>query len=316
MKRFFLIVVAIILVSSCSNGLNKSIIEPLSVDELKANMKDSTFVDFYSLVQEMSDWIKESDIRQAQYGDITYRQVRKFMNHYEDTAYFSKKRKVWKEEYDKVYPNYDQQVDSIMNYWRDYTEQYNMDSLVTIEFSKLWKEYYSYSGGIRAVNIGFLITPLKGKIDQLVFRYEMKTKVNNDGSISVWNGHRCVASAPVSSPKVLYWEADYYDEKKLQHLSNEEVKRDYDFNFEIVNVRINGENYEDKLKSVPEPVYMAIKYCKPDNNYYADDIIKLLIDPNYQDFYDYIQPFIEEDMKKTDSEVFTLFKAMEKDNDD
>ena len=279
-------------------------------------MKDSTFVDFYSLVQEMSDWIKESDIRQAQYGDITYRQVRKFMNHYEDTAYFSKKRKVWKEEYDKVYPNYDQQVDSIMNYWRDYTEQYNMDSLVTIEFSKLWKEYYSYSGGIRAVNIGFLITPLKGKIDQLVFRYEMKTKVNNDGSISVWNGHRCVASAPVSSPKVLYWEADYYDEKKLQHLSNEEVKRDYDFNFEIVNVRINGENYEDKLKSVPEPVYMAIKYCKPDNNYYADDIIKLLIDPNYQDFYDYIQPFIEEDMKKTDSEVFTLFKAMEKDNDD
>ncbi|MBR3064533.1 MAG: hypothetical protein IKG90_02660 [Bacteroidales bacterium] len=316
MKRFFLIVVAIILVSSCSNGLNKSIIEPLSVDELKANMKDSTFVDFYSLVQEMSDWIKESDIRQAQYGDITYRQVRKFMNHYEDTAYFSKKRKVWKEEYDKVYPNYDQQVDSIMNYWRDYTEQYNMDSLVTIEFSKLWKEYYSYSGGIRAVNIGFLITPLKGKIDQLVFRYEMKTKVNNDGSISVWNGHRCVASAPVSSPKVLYWEADYSDEKKLQHLSNEEVKRDYDFNFEIVNVRINGENYEDKLKSVPEPVYMAIKYCKPDNNYYADDIIKLLIDPNYQDFYDYIQPFIEEDMKKTDSEVFTLFKAMEKDNDD
>lgn len=279
-------------------------------------MKDSTFVDFYSLVQEMSDWIKESDIRQAQYGDITYRQVRKFMNHYEDTAYFSKKRKVWKEGYDKVYPNYDQQVDSIMNYWRDYTEQYNMDSLVTIEFSKLWKEYYSYSGGIRAVNIGFLITPLKGKIDQLVFRYEMKPKVNNDGSISVWDGHRCVASAPVSSPKVLYWEADYSDEKKLQHLSNEEVKRDYDFNFEIVNVRINGENYEDKLKSVPEPVYMAIKYCKPDNNYYADDIIKLLIDPNYQDFYDYIQPFIEEDMKKTDSEVFTLFKAMENDNDD
>lgn len=306
----------VILLASCSHGMNKRIIEPLSVSDLRANMKDTTFTDFYSDVQEISQWIFASDVRQAKYGDITYKRFKKYIKHAQDTVYFGKRKKVWKEDYNKLYPDYSRQVDSIMNHWRAYKENYNMDSYVTIEFDELWKEYYSYSGGIKNVNIGFKITPLRGKIDQLIFRYEMKTKVSNDGSISIWNAHRCVASSPISSPRTLYWEADYADEKRLQVLSSADVKRDYDFNIKLVNVRVNGENFEDKLNEIPAPVRKALEYCTDGDNWYEDDIIRLLINPDYKDFYDYTRPLTEAEMKKFDAEVHDLLKSYFDSEDD
>lgn len=318
MKRvIYLLFAAVIALSSCSHGMNKSIIEPMSVDELRANMKeDTTFTDFYDLAQKLSKWIITSDVRQAKYGDVTYKRLKKYITHSSDTSFFGKKERVWKEEYAKLYPDYSHQVDSIMNYWRAYKESYNMDSLVTIEFSELWKEYYSYSGDIKDVNIGFLITPLKGTIDQLIFRYEMKTKVGNDGSISLFNGHRCVATSPISKPRTLYWEAYYSDEKTLKGRSSAEVKRDYDFNIELVNVRINGENYEDKLNQIPDPVHKALKYCTEGNNWYEDDIIRMFLNPDYNDFAEYCQPLGEAEMKKYDQGVFDLLKAFYSDDDD
>lgn len=317
MKRvIYLLFAAVIALSSCSHGMNKSIIEPMSVDKLRANMKDTTFTDFYDLAQKLSKWIISSDVRQAKYGDVTYKRLKKYITHSSDTSFFGKKERVWKEDYAKLYPDYSRQVDSIMNYWRAYKESYNMDSLVTIEFSELWKEYYSYSSDVKDVNIGFLITPLKGTIDQLIFRYEMKTKVSNDGSIGLFNGHRCVATSPISKPRTLYWEADYSDEKTLKGRSSAEVKRDYDFNIELVNVRINGENYEDKLNQIPDPVHKALKYCTDGNNWYEDDIIRMFLNPDYKDFAEYCQPLGEAEMKKYDQGVFDLIKAFYSDDDD
>ncbi len=311
----YFLFVAIIALSSCSHGMNKSILEPMSVDELKANIKDTTFTDFYDLAQQLRKWIISSDVRQAKYGDISYKRLNKYVTHIRDTSFFGKKERIWEEDYAKLYPDYSQQVDSIMNYWRTYRESYNMDSLVTIEFSDLWKEYYSYSSDVRKVNIGFRITPLKGTIDQLVFRYEMKAKVNNDGSISLFNGHRCIASSPISKPRTLYWEADYSDEKILKSYSATEVKRDYDFNIELVNVRINGENYEDKLNAIPEPVKMALKYCTKEYNWYEDDIIRMFLNSDYKDFAEYCQPLVEEEMKKYDKGVYDLLKAFYDDDE-
>lgn len=316
MKRLtYFLFIAIIILSSCSRGLNKSITEPMSVDELRANIQDTTFTDFYDLAQQLSKWITSSDVRQAKYGNISYKRLNKYVTHIMDTSFFRKKEKIWKEAYAKLYPDYSQQVDSIMNYWQEYRESYNMDSLVTIEFNDLWKEYYSYFGDIKNVNVGFRITPLKGTIDQLVFRYEMKAKVNNDGSIDLFNSHRCIASSPISKPRTLYWEADYSDEKILQSRSTTEVKRDYDFNIELENVRINGENYEDKLNAIPEPVMMALKYCTKEYNLYENDIIRMFLNSDYKDFTEYCQPLIDEEMKKYDQDVYDLLKAFYGDNE-
>lgn len=310
-KCYFVLLAFMAVLSSCSDhGMSKSIVEPLTVDELRANMKDSTFNDFYDYVQKLRGWIIESDVRQAKYGEISYKRLKKFFTHGQDTVYFNKKEKEWEKAYETMYPDYSKQVDSIMTYWRKYQEQYSMDSLVNIEFDGLRKEYY-YSGGVRDIYVGFKITPLKGTIDQLTFRYEMKTKVNNDGKISMFGGKRCVATSPITQPRTLYWEADYSDEDALKGKSSSDAKRDYDFNIKLVNVRINGENYEDKLNQIPQPVSNALSLSSSEHNYYKDDIIKLLLNPDYKGYYDYTRPLYEAEMKDYDSEVYGLLEEYE-----
>ena len=146
MNRLVYVLSAIIILSSCSsNGLRKSILEPLSVEELKSNIKrDTTFENFYSSVQDLREWLKGKDILQAKYGEISYKQLKKFSARANDTTYFNKKSVEWRKDYAKLYPSYDRELDSIITYWKEYKERYSMDSLVNIEFDNLWKEYYSY----------------------------------------------------------------------------------------------------------------------------------------------------------------------------
>lgn len=329
MKKVVLFLASIALLCSCSdNGLNKPIIEPLSVDELKANMEDdSTFTEFYSHVQQLRQWIIQDDIRQAKYNEVTYKEIKNYIKHGSDTAYFNEFRESWYNDYNNVYPNYDSKIDSILDFWTGYKERYNMDSLVTIEYDRLWKEYYPYSGSIQDVNIGFRITPLKGKVDQLIFRYKMIPKINNDNPETstsyysrIWDMHRCVASTPIQNSTTLYWEADYSDKNILEGKTSEEVGRDYDFIIELVNIRKNGENFEEKLKLIPESVDFYFKYGRADDisemyDYYKASIIKELINSDYKSYYEYTQSLIDAEMKAYDSIVYELINEYDRHDD-
>ena len=293
--------------------MTKSILEPLSIEELKANMKDTAFSDFYSEVQKLSNWIMISDIRHAKYGDITYKQLKKYIDHQNDTIYFKKKWEKWEDDYKKNHKSYDREFDSIMTYWNSYKELYNMDSIVKIEFSDIWKEYYSYSYGVKNVNIGFKITPLKNTIDQLTFIYEMKSKISNDGELSYTNSHRCLSSSPIKTAKTLYWEADYSDEKKLKDKNTEEVKRDYVFIIKLQNVLVDGVNYEDKLAVIPKYVQYEMETDIP--GLWKDDIIKELISPIYVSSNEYCDSLFNEDCKKYNPLCYDLLNEYSKRND-
>ena len=309
MKKIIFLL-SIIFCFSCSNGLNKPIIETLSVDELKANIKkDTTFTDFYKDVQTLRSWILKSDVNQAQWGNITYNDLKKYKKKSSDTIFINKLTKTFKEEYKQLYPDYSSQVDSIMNYWREYKEQNKLEAYVKIEFAELWKEYYTYSGDVREVNVGFRITPLKGTIEQLDFRYDITSKISNSKTIGLYEGNRCLASSPIHSSKILYWEADYSDEKYLKNKTNTEIKRDYDFLIEIVEVRIDGENLNEKLEAIPHSVNMALKFCSEANNYYADDIIKELVDNTYKSFNDFASSKYDEALRKIDPNVYDFLEA-------
>ena len=79
MKKILFLCVVTLVVTSCNSGMNKSILEPLTVDELKVNMKkDTTFTDFYSDIQKVREYVMGSDVRQAKYADITYKRVYKY----------------------------------------------------------------------------------------------------------------------------------------------------------------------------------------------------------------------------------------------
>lgn len=315
MKNILQFFCLLLMLSSCSNGLNKPIIEPLSVDELKINMKkDTSFTEFYSTIQELREFLLKSDMTQAKYADVTYKRVWKYIEKCKDTTFQNAFRNNQRELYDSQYPSYKNEVDSILTYWGEYKNKHTLDSLVSIEYFDLWKEYYSYSGDVKSVNIGFKVTPLKGTIDQLIFKYNIKPKISDDGSIGYFNSHRCLASSPIYSPKTLYWEADYSDEKYLKYKSSSEVAKEYAFNIEIVEVRMQGKNMSDELDIIPECVSDALKYGTGSMmEYYSDDIIKELIDPDYMSFYDFYTDALNNALKKIDPEVFTMLDEYSKD---
>lgn len=308
-KIIFLFATALVF-ASCSNGLNKSILEPLTVDELKANMKkDTSFTKFYSDIQKVREYVMSSDVRQAKYADVTYKRVYKYDEKSSDTTFINQLREKQQDLYNQKYPSYEHEVDSILTYWKEYKNKYSLDSLVTIKYEELWKEYYSYSHDVKSVNIGFKVTPLKGTIQQLVFRYCIKSKISNDGSMSTWDSHKCLASSPIYSAKTLYWEADYSDEKYLKNMTSSQVARDYDFNIEIVEVRINGENMSEKLELIPDCVSTALRWENDTfmEDYYRSEIVVKLIDSNYLPFYEFFSNALEEERKKIDPDVHEMY---------
>ena len=97
---------ALLTIVSCNSGLNKSILEPLTVDELKANMKkDTAFTDFYSDIQKVREYVMGSDVRQAKFAEVTYKRVYKYEKKLADTTFINKLRNEQRELYDLQYPS-------------------------------------------------------------------------------------------------------------------------------------------------------------------------------------------------------------------
>ena len=287
MKKIYFLSIVLLLLASCNNGMNKSILEPLTVDELKSNIKkEESFTDFYSGIQEIREFIMKSDVTQAKYADITYKRVHKYMNKISDTTFIKAFETEQKALHEKRYPDYSYEVDSILTYW---------------------KEYYSFSGDVKNVNIGFKVTPLRGTIEQLIFRYCIKSKISNDGSMSLLNSHRCLASSPISNSRTLHWEADYSDEKYLKHMTSSQVRRDYDFNIELEEVRVNGENMSEKIEEIPSSVSKALRWTDM-KEYYTDDIVREFIDSSYVGFQEFYHKAILEKQKMFDPDVFEMLK--------
>ncbi|MDR1700741.1 MAG: hypothetical protein LBR68_06075 [Lachnoclostridium sp.] len=284
--------------------------ETLTVDELKSQIRrDSTFTEFYKQIQDIRQWLISDEISQARWGDITYKDIRKYNNHWADSTNRSDFYNRVEAEWASKYPDYSNRLDSVITYWRKYREENSVNSYVTVEFDRLDKEYYSYGGDVRSVNVGFKITPLKGTVQQLIFTYEVKAKIHSDDTgFNIYdrlNRNRCRASSPISSSRTLYWEADYSNEKQFKYATTEEIKRDYDFKIEVQEVRIDGRNLNDDNLPIPKSVDMYLKY----GDLYDDDVIREVIDPNYTTLWNYVDMKFKEELNKHYPVVYSMFEA-------
>ena len=311
MKKVVFLLCTLIAVTGCNGGLNKSFMEPLDSKELKSILeKDEDFGPFYDELQELRDMVSSSATRQAKYGDISYKRLYKYTNLLTDTTVLRSIYNSVESDYEKQYDKYDQAIDSALNYWCDYYSKYSLDSLVRVEPKDIRTTYYSYIGGVKDVNIGFQITPLKGRIDQLVFRYCIKPQITSDGKMDYYDSHRCLASSPISSQKTLFWEASYSDEKSLQRKSMSEVLRDYVFIIEIEEVRVNGENMEQKISAIPKHVLPLVKnkdLCSDEKSNWKSDVIVDCLDPEFVPIADKVKEETLAHFKKADPTIYEMF---------
>ena len=166
----YIVSVCLLLFYGCSfnnNGLDKSITQELSTEELKANLKnDEQFEGFYNWCRGIGDWIIEDNMRTAKYGDITYQQLW-------DVNHTLIDREKIDAQHLAVFPQreeYRRQADSLLNC----IEAMCPDSLVKLEFYKK-VNYESFLG--TQTKYYFLATPLKGEVEQFSFYFNFSKKI-------------------------------------------------------------------------------------------------------------------------------------------
>lgn len=293
------------LLYSCSNPLDQSILTSLEVKELKKVIEnDTTFEKLYIEIQTFRESISENELNQVKWVDLTYKSLIEYKDFKKDDSFwgpvYQNYSKLWNQEYDTTGFTY--KVDSISNYWKNYFNQKDLGSYVKVELIDLDKVYYNY-GGLRYVNLGFRLTPLQGKLDQVIFSYDLKPKITGDNNtrisvLDLLNRNRCLYSEPLYSSRTGYFKCDYSEEDILDNKSLSSLKRDYNINIVVEEIRKGGVNYDKDDIDIPFSIEQLWKEEKKLESYmeeyYRKKIYKEYIDSDFLDFFEY---FVEENNK-------------------
>jgi hypothetical protein len=319
MKNLIFILSVVLLITSCSGPLKKPIVEPLTVDELRsATKKDTAFIEFYEKVQDLRKSFFSNEMNQVKYGDITYKQLRKFLNYQKDTTFTKPIIEKAKVEWEERFGNYQQKLDSISDYWTKYMAENSLNSYVNIEFDHLYREYYSYSRDVRNVYLALKLTPLQGTIQQISFTYKVKSKLKSDERESIYssifddNRGSCITTSPFSKAVVRNWEVGYALEKTLKYMSSDEFKRDYDITFEVTKIRVNDTNISEDDLLIPEVIKDYLKYP----SLYEDDVVKQFINKEFISEWEFYRNAINDILKKKDEKCFNFLQDVYKYEDD
>lgn len=300
----------LVLFCGCTDYLNKPLAEPMSVEELKgAIKKDSTFLDFYEKIQRFRKDFFSEDLNQVKYGDLTYRRLYDYIKKTDDSTFTKPLYKKAESEWESKYSIYVSKVDSVAEYWKKYEEEHSLQSFLKIEFRKLDKEYYTYNHDIKNVLLGFYLTPLKGKVDQVKFSYEVKSKLESNVS-SYWNDDRgnCILTSPFSSPVIKYWEAPYSLEQKLKYKSTDDFIRDYDVIVKITAIRFEGENLSEETMLTPNSVKEYLNYP---SSYSEGQLIKTCIYNNYKTIDELYDVKLQEALKSFDKLCYEFVECIQ-----
>ena len=65
--------------TSCNSYLDRSILKPLSLSELKEESNDSLFLEAYRYTQHVTNDVLTSDVDKVKYSDITYREIKELI---------------------------------------------------------------------------------------------------------------------------------------------------------------------------------------------------------------------------------------------
>ncbi|WP_289024235.1 hypothetical protein [uncultured Salegentibacter sp.] len=315
MRNFTYLLIVTVLLTSCKNPLNKPIVEPLTVDELRSATKnDTAFTEFYEKIQGYRESFFNKDINQVKFGDISYKQLRKYTNYLNDSTFLNPIYSTATEDWKSQFGNYDHQLDSLTTFWKKYLEENSLNSYLKIEFDRINREYYTYTNSIKDVQIAFKLIPLKGTVQQVSFSYKIKTKIQSDEEDSIYSSifddkkGSCVTTSPFSRPVVRYWEVNYTLEKILKYTTSEDFKRDYDITFNISKIRVNDKNITEDDLLIPKVMkdYLDSEY----GFLYGDEVIREFFNPDYISNWEYIEKEVQTELKNKDEKCYEFLKAV------
>jgi hypothetical protein len=318
MKKFLIILYFLTGLFGCNSHLDKSIFTPLTVEELKKSIdKDSTFESTYKYIQFVKDSILRTELDRVKFADITYERLNDFIIFSNDTNYFNPIDERLRKEWQNKYGKYQSKVDSISQFWKKYKAENSLEQYVKVDLVQIDKDYYSYSNGIKNIYLGFRLTPLKGKVDQIRFGYRIEAKINETEKSSVYESiyssldkSWCLATTPFSTPIVRLWEASYTNEKVLESKTIETFNRDYNIYIEVDEIRKDGKNMSNDDLNIPKSVTHHWEYEKKEylQDLYVKDIIKDLLHEDYLEEYEYRYQEFDKILKAKDPLCFEFIR--------
>lgn len=310
-----LLVVTFITFISCKNQLDKSVIEPMEIENLKTIIeKDTLFEYTYKAIQEIRETVLTDDVEKAKWSDITYNRVHKMMMFYQDSLTQSKYTNEIQKEWKNKYGIYDEKVDSITKYWEKYKKENSLDNYVKIELFDIQTTENN------SVKVGFKISPNNCEINNLMFDYVF-IKKNNQKEISEWerysslndNTNEVFMFRNSFNKSKIYWDTNIKNEQSFKNKILEDVLNQYVFKIEISSLKKNGIRLSKYDLKIPRNIESLIEnnddFMK---DYYEEDVIKEFLNNDYICFRDYKRPFIDSIAKSLDAKVLKFFELKKK----
>ena len=260
-----LIIPALLMLCGCANtGFNKPITEVLSDEEILANTKKYPFFEKeYKYWETRREWMLEDYSRTEKYGGLTYGDLIKGVQKLPSDEELEK-------EHEALFPQREtlrEKADSLIEYYSGICP----DSLVSLEFISI-RNYRTIFG--RSSEFSFLAKPSKEGVEQFRFDFGFAPKIDGIKKLrdvpKLYRGFGKVTK-PLNKEQMVSG-SPYIGFTETK----EELKRDFDFFYEITDARFCGKNWRD----VPGIVEFAITQ-KPCSPILLDDVVEECIDKDY-----------------------------------
>ena len=311
-KLIFLI--SIFVLWGCNNPIDKSVLIPLSEDELsKIVQKDSLFELTNFEIQYIRDNVLDLSADNSKWDKLTYRRVHKLMTFQYGTDNLNPTIEQAEKDWQIKYGKYPHLVDSVLQYWKNFEKENSLESMLKIELASINKDYYSGTRRLRDINLGFRLTPLKGTVDQVQFSYYIEPKISEDRErpmFSFMDKEQCVATSPITRPTVRYWRASYKNRDLLSNHTLETFLRDYNIEIEIRRLRKDGQNISQDDIKIPRSIrrYWEQKENESLIDFYKTRIIEELLNDSYISEFEFVYNEITKVLREKDPLTIEFFE--------
>ena len=317
LNRTIAFIAAGIVALSCSNPLDKSVVEPLTAKEIdRVARKDHSFLATYSVVEEKWNHIhtEEDSLR---WKNVTYGRLHNYLAAIESAQLNSPLVIQLRDKWENMYNSHLSDADTVIGRWKNYLAENSIDSLVGISFEGIEIERFRNNNKQvdTLLKAKICITPLKQVIDSISIEYSFSANDTISPQDTSGSANIIVVKKRINQPH----RVKVFPELAPQ-LKRKLVKGDSSvfFTATVKELYCSGKSFSvdslmmDMPKSVQAYIVAenSIDSLSPvfDQKFYIENIIKEIIDRNFISQSAFIKLNAEDFYREIDTLVFNYLE--------
>lgn len=305
-KKLLLVTVLSGLLVSCNTKMSRSVVEPLTPEEINSITKDDKmFLFTYAFVESVVGKMT-SAAEKSLWSDLTYKRFHQFINKVKDENFTDQLKAKYGDMWNAKYAQDEAKVDSVLSYWENYKKENALDTYIKVELVDIPNHGYS------DLQFAFKITPLRGTIDVFKLYYG----VYEDGNPPFYSyfettGRNLLSvEQPFSQSIILTSYPTLDDDIRVtaMKMSASELLAEYNFDCKISYIKQDGKilNFVTQTAGIPRQVENLLSnrnkkdYSEWEREYDRTTLIKEHINKDYLGKEEYISSEIKKEVEAID----------------